>query len=150
MRMSVGLEVTTKIEILALMAYRLCFRLTHLASPSSGKDLGHFGHLKRPFGRGKGTTSWVTSPAADRGGGVKDASLLDIDPFKVCRGVVDCDSGDMEVWYPLSSSNEGLETESEGMSGTKETSCTALSTASFWLASETNLERSRTKSGLTS
>ena len=87
-------------------------------------------------------TIWRTRKGTQR--------TLTIDPFKVWRGVVDCDSGDIEVWFPLSSSNEGLEKEPGEVLGTRETSRTALSTASFWLASETDLEQSRTKSVLAS
>jgi hypothetical protein len=72
----------------------------------------------------------LTVPAAVPG---EDSRLLEANPFEVWEGVVDRNSGDIEVCFPLSSSKKGLtlEAESEGMSRTKEISGTALSTASF-------------------
>jgi hypothetical protein len=63
------------------------------------------------FGRCIGTTAWTFGLACGLRGddGVGDVSCPDIDPFTDSRAVVLHEEGEIEVWFALSSSSEGLE-----------------------------------------
>lgn len=78
-----------------------------------------------------------------RDGGVKDGSRLDIDPLIDSKFVDPCGEGDIEVWFPLSSSIEGLETGESREVLEEEEFRTAQPPATYWLASETDSVRSR-------
>lgn len=111
----------------------------------SVKFLGQFGHVNLPVDGGEsGTTLWILGTISKiRGGCVKDESRLDIDPFIDSKFVDPCGEGEMEVWFPLSSSSEGLETVEPIEVSEREGYRTAQPPVTYWLASETDSVRSR-------
>jgi hypothetical protein len=64
-----------------------------------------------PFGRCIGATAWTLGPKGGVRGddGAGDVSRPGIDPFTESRAVALLEEGEIEVWFALSSSSEGLE-----------------------------------------
>jgi hypothetical protein len=84
---------------------------SYLAFANPGNFLGHLGHMYCPFGRCKGATAWTLGPACGVRGddGARDGSCPGVDPFTDSRAVVLLEEAEIEVWFALSSSSEGLE-----------------------------------------
>jgi hypothetical protein len=117
-------------------------RGTYLALARSGNVRGHLGHLNVPSISDMGAMSSAIVRGT-RGPGRKRTQGLDIGPFIDSEDVAVSEKGDIEVWFPLSSSNEGLERSGSGESAERERSRTIPSSATYWLGSETNSARSR-------
>jgi hypothetical protein len=97
------------------------------------------------FGRFIGTTAWTFGPACGVRGddGVGDVSCPDNDPFTDSRAVVLLEEGEIEVWFVLSSSSEGLEgVETNELAEEERSRTTPPTTETHWLASETDSVRS--------
>jgi len=85
---------------------------------------------------------WIPASVL-RGDGVKDGSRLDIDSSIDSEIIGPRGEGDMEVWFPLSSSNEGFETVEAKEISEGDRFRTPQPPATYWLASETDSVRSR-------
>jgi len=119
---------------------------SYLAFANPGNFLGHLGHMYWPFGRCIGATAWTLGPACGVRGndGARDGSCPGIDPFTDSRAVVLLEEGEIEVWFALSSSSEGLEgVETDELAERERSRTTPPTTETHWLASETDSVRSR-------
>jgi hypothetical protein len=99
-----------------------------------------------PFGRYIGATALTLGPAGGVRGddGAGDVSCPSIDPFTDSRAVALLEEGEIEVWFGLSLSNEGLEgVETEESAEEERSRTTPPTTETHWLASETDSVRSR-------
>jgi len=117
---------------------------SYLAFANPGNFLGHLGHMYWPFGRFIGATAWTLGPASGVRGddGAGYVSCPSIDPFTDSRAVVLLE-GEIEVWFALSSSNEGLESvEADELAERERSRTTPPTTETHWLASETDSVRS--------
>ncbi|KAE8442837.1 hypothetical protein EG329_002809 [Mollisiaceae sp. DMI_Dod_QoI] len=117
--------------------------MTNLKFICPAKVLGQFGHVSLPAIKGgRGSTIWMPASAL-RGDGVNDEGRLDVRSFIDSKIVDPCGEGEMKVWFPLSSSNEGFESVEAKEESEEDRFRTAQPPAMYWLVSETKSVRSR-------
>jgi len=116
---------------------------THLAFARAGKILGHFEQVNWPSGRCRATAGLLTEWSMVWGDCVKEQSWLDTVLSIEAKVIGFGDEVRIEMWFPLSSASKGLERSETGVLAGRKGYRTPPPSGTRWLASETDLVRSR-------